>query len=117
MKRNDIRLFAFLLLTAVRGHAADSGTGMLPGGNDWLTELIVVLVLVGLGGALVFLINLQLQRQVGVQKQALHVSEGRLREVEDRWRLAVMSLNVGIWEYNFTTREMFLSQRWKEMLG
>ncbi len=117
MKRNDIRLFAFLLLTAVRSRAADGGTGVLPAASDWLAELIVVLVLVGLGGALVFLINLQLQRQVGAQKQALHVSEGLLREVEDRWRLAVMSLNVGIWEYNFTTGEMFFSQRWKEMLG
>jgi PAS domain S-box-containing protein len=36
---------------------------------------------------------------------------------DDRWRLAVMGLNVGIWEFNFTTQESFYSPRWKEMIG
>ncbi len=36
---------------------------------------------------------------------------------DDRWRLAVMGLNVGIWEFNFTTQESFYSPRWKEILG
>ena len=38
-------------------------------------------------------------------------------DAEDRWRLAVVGLNVGIWEYDFTTRAAFFSHRWKEMLG
>jgi PAS domain S-box-containing protein len=38
-------------------------------------------------------------------------------EADDRWRLAVMGMNVGIWEFNFTTQESFYSPRWKEMLG
>ena len=36
---------------------------------------------------------------------------------DDRWRLAVTGLDVGIWEYNFTTKVAFYSPRWKEMLG
>ncbi len=36
---------------------------------------------------------------------------------EDRWRLAVLGLKVGVWEYNFATEEAFFSDRWKEILG
>ena len=47
----------------------------------------------------------------------LRATEERLRDVEDRWRLAVISINAGIWEYNFLTEEVFLSDRWKEIIG
>jgi PAS domain S-box-containing protein len=47
----------------------------------------------------------------------LRATEEKLREIEDRWRLAVISINAGIWEYNFTTGEMFFSDRWKEIIG
>ena len=47
----------------------------------------------------------------------LRATEEKLRDVEDRWRLAVISINAGIWEYNFSTGEVFLSDRWKEIIG
>src|SRR5262249_41644770 len=47
----------------------------------------------------------------------LRAAEARLREVEDRWELAVRALNVGIFEKNYATGEVFISDRWKEMLG
>lgn len=47
----------------------------------------------------------------------LRETEARLREVEDRWQLAVRALNVGIFEKNYLTGETYLSARWKEMLG
>lgn len=47
----------------------------------------------------------------------LRAAEARLREVEDRWQLAVRALNVGIFEKNYVTGETYLSARWKEMLG
>lgn len=47
----------------------------------------------------------------------LRQTEARLREVEDRWQLAVRALNVGIFEKNYLTGQTFLSDRWKEMLG
>jgi len=47
----------------------------------------------------------------------LRATEEKLRDIEDRWRLAVISINAGIWEYNFVTRETFLSDRWKEIIG
>ncbi len=47
----------------------------------------------------------------------LRATEEKLRDIEDRWRLAVISINAGIWEYNFVTGETFLSDRWKEIIG
>jgi len=47
----------------------------------------------------------------------LRATEARLREVEDRWELAVRALNVGIFEKNYITGEVFVSDRWKGMLG
>lgn len=44
-------------------------------------------------------------------------AEARLQRSEDRWELAVRGLNVGLWEYDFTTERAFFSDRWKEMLG
>ncbi len=47
----------------------------------------------------------------------LRETEEKLRDVEDRWRLAVISINAGIWEHNLSTGEIFLSDRWKEIIG
>lgn len=47
----------------------------------------------------------------------LRATEQKLRDVEDRWRLAVIGINAGIWEYNFVTGETFISDRWREILG
>ena len=44
-------------------------------------------------------------------------AELALRESEDRWRLAVLGINAGIWENNLVTGESFYSDRSKEMLG
>ena len=44
-------------------------------------------------------------------------AEVALRESKDRWRLAVLGINAGIWENNLVTGESFYSDRSKEMLG
>jgi PAS domain S-box-containing protein len=47
----------------------------------------------------------------------LRTAEAKLREVEDRWELAVRGFNVGIFEQNYVTGETYLSDRWKEIIG
>lgn len=43
--------------------------------------------------------------------------EAKLRESEERWRLAVRGSNFGIWEFNFNTGRSFFSDHWKAMIG
>lgn len=52
-------------------------------------------------------------RDITQQKQ-LEVS---LEKQEERWQLAIRGSNDGIWDWNILTGELFLSPRWKEMLG
>ena len=40
-----------------------------------------------------------------------------LKEVEDRWQLAIQATNDGIWDWNIEADELFVSPRLKQMLG
>jgi PAS domain S-box-containing protein len=48
---------------------------------------------------------------------ALAVSEGRFREQSERLQIAINGVNDGIWDWNLSTGELYLSPKWKEMLG
>ncbi|EDQ02492.1 sensory box protein [Shewanella benthica KT99] len=44
-------------------------------------------------------------------------SEKQLEDSQQRWLFAIEVSRNGIWDWNFATDEVFLSDRWKEMLG
>lgn len=43
--------------------------------------------------------------------------EERLRENEERWKLALEATGLGVWDFNLLTGEAIYSNRWKEILG
>lgn len=57
------------------------------------------------------------QRQAARYRQQAKQAEKAWRESEERWQLALKSINGGIWDINFKTGAVFHSARWKEMLG
>ena len=64
--------------------------------------------------------DLTYRRADGVMGHSMmHWSVTKIDDCLDlrRWELAVRALNVGIFEKNYVTRETFVSDRWKGMLG
>ncbi|WP_150104298.1 putative bifunctional diguanylate cyclase/phosphodiesterase [Shewanella sediminis] len=49
--------------------------------------------------------------------EKLQLSEKQLNDSQQRWLFAVEVSRNGIWDWNLITDEVFLSDRWKEMLG
>lgn len=58
-----------------------------------------------------------LQRQLLHSNQQLHRTLKQARDSEQRWLFAVEGSRNGIWDWNIATNEVFLSDRWKEMIG
>ena len=44
-------------------------------------------------------------------------AEHALGESEERWQLALRGNNDGIWDWNLRSRQLFVSQRWKQIHG
>jgi PAS domain-containing protein len=51
---------------------------------------------------------------VGLERSAIST---RLQEVEERAALIDSASSEGLWDYDFETNRLFVSERWKEMMG
>ncbi len=70
-------------------------------------------------GAHDYLLKHSLARLVPAVERELQEAANRslLKESEERWQLALLGSNDGIWDWNIKTNTVFFSQRWKAMLG
>ncbi|HAC66205.1 MAG TPA: histidine kinase [Cyanothece sp. UBA12306] len=62
----------------------------------------------------------QLQEEIAILKAARKKTQKiqqELQESKERWQLVIQGSNEGIWDWNLRTNELFISPRWKEMLG
>lgn len=57
------------------------------------------------------------ERELELAQRRCEDAESRLRAAEERYALAVRSASDGLWEWDLRSGAMYLSPRWKSMLG
>ncbi len=58
-----------------------------------------------------------LHRRLARQLKSLRQTEAKLRDSEERFALAMEAANEGVWDWNIRTGSLYMSRRWKAMLG
>ena len=82
-------------------------------------QVIVPLLggLVVAGMLLLYWLVAPLVRKLVISERETAEVNGRLRDVEERWRFALDSTGAGVWDVNVPTNQILLSNRCKTMLG
>lgn len=103
---------------------------LLPAGDERLAGVLAMVggsVISLLLGGLVFVLGRTRERaqrmaeamtaDLRASAERLRASEERTRELEFRWKFALEGADLGVWDWNVATGEVWFSRRWKEMLG
>lgn len=96
---------------------------LLPQGFDRMAAVLAPLggvVISGLLAGLVLVLGRtreDARRLAARMTRDLRDSQARLAELEERWKFALEGSDLGVWDWNVQTGEVWFSQRWKEMLG
>jgi len=90
-----------VIMVTAKNQSEDIITALDLGANDYLTKPIDFPVAVA---------------RIGTQLAHKHAQEA-LKESEERYALAALGSNDGLWDWNIPENEVHFSARWKSMLG
>jgi PAS domain S-box-containing protein len=116
-------LFIFFIFGCGLTHLSDSIMFWYPAYRVnamllFFTAIISWVAVIGLFRVLPQLISLKTPAQVEtIMQQRFEGLLEKLRKSEERWQFALEGSQLGVWDWNTATNEVFLSKRWKEILG
>jgi diguanylate cyclase (GGDEF)-like protein/PAS domain S-box-containing protein len=90
-----------IIMVTARNLSDDIVKALNMGANDYLTKPVDFAVALA---------------RIGTQLSHKHAQEG-LKESEERYALAALGANDGLWDWNLVTNVIYFSPRWKAMVG
>jgi PAS domain S-box-containing protein len=82
------------------------------------TRIITIIMIIGLAlMAFSWLFSTMIKRIFGTYNIRVKHTNMRLKRLKERYELAVIASNDGLWDTNFKTKKTFFSQKWLDILG